>query len=285
MYSLRLLHLLLVALGFAAAVQATYINHNNSPAGAPALKVRQDDSASPAPSAAPSSQNTVVTEPTTVESTPSAAETTTEAAPTTTAAPQTTPSPSEPAASTQPPVDTPVTSNPAVQSTTTTQAAATSQQETAPASSQEQQPETTPEPTTITSIVIIQSTAADGEIHSVTSAATIVSTPTLNAGDNEGGGGGMSTQTRNTVIGVVGGVGGAIVLGALAFVAWRIWGRKRKHEENDGLMDYHTAGTSAFNSEPKPDATSQSTAPSRSPFQTTLEDYHRPGQVNASSNF
>jgi hypothetical protein len=95
----------------------------------------------------------------------------------------------------------------------------------------------------------------------------------------------MSQGTKNIIIGVVGGVGGAIVLGALGFVAWRIWGRKRRAEENDGLMDYHTAGTSAFSSEPKPDASSTGTAPSRSPFQTTLEDYHRPGQVNASSNF
>lgn len=86
----------------------------------------------------------------------------------------------------------------------------------------------------------------------------------------------MSPQTRNTVIGVVVGVGGAIVLGGLAFVAWRIWGRKRHQEESDGLMAYAGAPE-------KPDTGGSMSA--RTPFQSTLESYHAPTQVNTAANF
>jgi predicted negative regulator of RcsB-dependent stress response len=83
----------------------------------------------------------------------------------------------------------------------------------------------------------------------------------------------MSTKTRNTIIGVVVGVGGAIVLGALALVAWRIWGRKKQAEENDGLMAYDNGYSGAEKSEP---SHSPSTSTSqRNPFQSTLENYHQ----------
>lgn len=91
----------------------------------------------------------------------------------------------------------------------------------------------------------------------------------------------MTAKTRNTIIGVVVGVGGAIALGALGFVAWRIWGRKKNSEENDGLMDYDMAVTGIE----KPDPRSSAGIGPRSPFQSTLENYHQPTQVNASSNF
>jgi hypothetical protein len=86
----------------------------------------------------------------------------------------------------------------------------------------------------------------------------------------------MSPQTRNTVIGVVVGVGGAIILGGLALVAWRIWGRKKHQEESDGLMDY---GSTAE----KPESGGSMTG--RTPFQSTLESYHAPTQVNTAANF
>jgi hypothetical protein len=92
----------------------------------------------------------------------------------------------------------------------------------------------------------------------------------------------MTETTRNTVIGVVVGVGGAIILGGLAFVAWRMWGRKKAQEEtDDGLMSY---GGGAYHAPEKSDA-GTSTTTSRTPFQTTLENYHAPTHVNASSNF
>lgn len=79
------------------------------------------------------------------------------------------------------------------------------------------------------------------------------------------------------------GVGGAIVLGALGLVGWRIWGRKKHNEEQDGLMDYNmgTGGVEKHESTGPINGSNQQ----QTPFQSTLEDYHQPGHVNASSNF
>lgn len=92
----------------------------------------------------------------------------------------------------------------------------------------------------------------------------------------------MTAKTRNTVIGVVVGVGGAVVLGALALVAWRIWGRKKDNEEHDVLMDYDMSTPGAAE---KSERGSSAGGTQRTPFQSTLENYHQPSQVNASSNF
>jgi hypothetical protein len=93
----------------------------------------------------------------------------------------------------------------------------------------------------------------------------------------------MSATTRNTIIGVVVGVGGAIVLAAVGIVAWRIWGRKKSAEEDNGLMNYG-GSTGGYTGVEKSEAGS-SAGTSRSPFQSTLESYHAPTHVNASSNF
>lgn len=93
----------------------------------------------------------------------------------------------------------------------------------------------------------------------------------------------MSTKTKNTVIGVVVGVGGAIVLAGLFVVAWRIWGRKKNEDENDGLMGFTRAGSSGGHE--KSNSLGGGSA-SANPFQSTLENYHNPAKnVNASSNF
>lgn len=92
----------------------------------------------------------------------------------------------------------------------------------------------------------------------------------------------MSTQTRNTVIGVVVGVGGAAILAGIAFLFFRLH-RKKTPEEGDGLMEYDTG----YPATEKPsDVGSMSPGTSaRSPFQSTLETYHAPTQVNTASNF
>ena len=93
----------------------------------------------------------------------------------------------------------------------------------------------------------------------------------------------MTTKPRNTIIGVVVGVGGAIALAVIGLVAYRIWGRRKSAEENDGLMDY---GPGYNANEAKSDAGAPSTVGTgRSPFQSTLESYHAPTQVNTASNF
>lgn len=91
----------------------------------------------------------------------------------------------------------------------------------------------------------------------------------------------MSVKTRNTIIGVVVGVGGAIVLGALFLAGRRWWWGKKQSEESDGLMDYDMTVTGGE----KPDRGSAIAPGPRTPFQSTLENYHQPTQVTASSNF
>lgn len=91
----------------------------------------------------------------------------------------------------------------------------------------------------------------------------------------------MSNQTRNTVIGVVVGVGGAAILAGIAFLFFRLH-RKKQPEEGDGLMEYDTGYPAA---EKKSDVGSTSPNAGRSPFQSTLETYHAPTQVNTASNF
>lgn len=72
------------------------------------------------------------------------------------------------------------------------------------------------------------------------------------------------------------------MLGALALVAWRIWGRKKDTEEHDVLMDYDMSTPGAVE---KSERGSSVGGTQRTPFQSTLENYHQPSQVNASSNF
>ncbi|KAK3389004.1 hypothetical protein B0T20DRAFT_91619 [Sordaria brevicollis] len=125
---------------------------------------------------------------------------------------------------------------------------------------------------------IITTTDAQGVAMTVTTEALTTSTPPPGFADGQDGeksGGGMSKQTRNTVIGVVVGVGGAIILAGLGIVAWRIWGRKRQSDEADNLMEYNDAG--------KPEVGGSTVG--RTPFQSTLESYHAPTHVNQASNF
>ncbi|KAK1596872.1 uncharacterized protein LY79DRAFT_577029 [Colletotrichum navitas] len=148
------------------------------------------------------------------------------------------------------------------------------------ASAASSKPSTSIQPVTSTIRTVITTTNSAGQPTSFTSESTVTSTPGLNEASTADSSSGMSTQTRNTVIGVVVGVGGAIVLGALGFVAWRIWGKKKHAEENDGLMEYNNQ----YGNEPKAEVGSAQGA-GRTPFQSTLESYHAPNQVNASSNF
>ncbi|KAG6038465.1 hypothetical protein E4U41_004148 [Claviceps citrina] len=144
-----------------------------------------------------------------------------------------------------------------------------------------------PNPTTIsatpvvsTKIEVITSTLSDGSRALVTTITKTTSTPALSAADGETTG--MTTKTRNTVIGVVVGVGGSIVLGALALVAWRIWGRKKHGDEHDVLMDYAMISPGIAE---KSERVSSGGGTQLNPFQSTLENYHQPSHVNPSSNF
>jgi hypothetical protein len=144
---------------------------------------------------------------------------------------------------------------------------------------------------TSTHIAVVTRTNSDGNLETMTTTSVSTSTPGLSDGDDDGSSSGMSTKTRNTVIGVVVGIGGAIVVGALGLVAWRIWGRKKHNDEADGLMDFDESNSrpnsnGPYHSVEKTEYGSVGSAgPQRSPFASTLDTYHQPTHVNASSNF
>ncbi|KAF4977008.1 hypothetical protein FZEAL_6408 [Fusarium zealandicum] len=156
----------------------------------------------------------------------------------------------------------------------------------------------TAKPVTSTFVEVVTMTNDDGDLETMTTTTKTTSTPGLNSEDNEDSSSGMSPKTRNTVIGVVVGIGGAIVVGVLGLVAWRIWGRKKQNDEADGLMDYNENNgslsginggysNSSYNGIEKAEPVSAGgTGPQRTPFQSTLDNYHQPAPpVNASSNF
>ena len=107
---------------------------------------------------------------------------------------------------------------------------------------------------------------------------TATSTPTgvVSTSNDSTGPPGLSPTNKKTIIGVVVGVGGALILGGLAMVAWRIWGKNRNaSEENDILMGGGGAGHEK-----------KSSVDNRSPFKSTLDQYHNPaGRLNTASNF
>lgn len=89
---------------------------------------------------------------------------------------------------------------------------------------------------------------------------------------------GLEPSQKRTIIGVVVGIGGAILLGGLAVVAWRIWGRRKiSADENHELMDSQPGSSSLEK---------RSSVSGNSPFRSTLDQYHNPaGPVNTASNF
>ncbi|EAS32762.1 uncharacterized protein CIMG_03786 [Coccidioides immitis RS] len=86
---------------------------------------------------------------------------------------------------------------------------------------------------------------------------------------------GLSDSSRNIIIGVVVGVGGAVLLSGLALVVYRLRRKRNARTEPD---EDDLTGT-ALGSH------SHAASMSSSPFKTTLDQYHNPGPVNPASNF
>jgi hypothetical protein len=267
----RALRFLVLGLSAVSVAEATFAGVNIAGRRVKAIQRRQDDDTNNDPE-------------TTEPSPPEPTSTSAPPDPTSEEEPETTP-PMTSSTPTKPPVtSSPETSAPEPTSSNKppTSSSGDDEEEDSPTSSSGPKPtssaeDDTPEETTITSTQIITTTRDDGSPMTLTSKTT--STQTAGLADNDGGEqeSGMPPQTRDTVIGVVVGVGGAIILGGLALVAWRIWGRKKHQDENDGLMDYGSA------IESKPETGGSLT--SRTPFQSTLESYHAPTQVNTAANF
>lgn len=104
---------------------------------------------------------------------------------------------------------------------------------------------------------------------------------------NDGGSGSnLSTNSKKIIGGVVGGIGGAVLIGGLAFVAWRLWGSKKAADNQDDY--YEGSGTDSIAGQKR-----QSTGVlSNSAFSDSnnanagLERYQNPnGAINTSSNF
>lgn len=267
----RALRFLVLGLSAVSVAEATFGGANIAGRKVKGIQRRQDDDAK--------------TDPDTTEASPPEQTSSSVPADPTSEEPEPTSAPVTSSTPTRPPVtSTPATSTPEpTSSNKPPSSSADDDGNNSPTTSHSSKPtssadEDTPGETTITSTQIITTTRSDGSPVTLTSETVSTETPGLAGDDNNGQQeSGMSPQTRNTVIGVVVGVGGAIILGGLALVAWRIWGRKKHQEENDGLMDYGSA------IESKPETGGSLT--SRTPFQSTLESYHAPTQVNTAANF
>lgn len=106
--------------------------------------------------------------------------------------------------------------------------------------------------------------------------------PTLSTTDKDSNSG-LSSHDKQVIIGVVVGVGGALIIGAIGVVIWRLRSRKGSRSDADeaaDLMSGTAVGTGNREKAPSPGAGHGNT-----PFQSTLDQYHNPGPVNAASNF
>jgi len=88
---------------------------------------------------------------------------------------------------------------------------------------------------------VAETLTTSGIITATTGWATATNPAQLVAGGGNGSsGGGMASSTKAIIGGVIGGIAGALALGALGLVAWRLWGRKNHDtEEDDDLMSSH----------------------------------------------
>ena len=114
-----------------------------------------------------------------------------------------------------------------------------------------------------------------------TSTSTSTAAPGLAGNDSSSNSSGLSPSTKHTIIGVVVGIGGAIIIGGVAIVAWRIWGRKRNVGDDDNDLVGSHPGSSGHEK--------TSSVNGNTPFKSTLDQYHSPhnlpGPVNTASNF
>jgi hypothetical protein len=128
-------------------------------------------------------------------------------------------------------------------------------------------------------------------LSSTTGFATATILPALQSSGDGSGNGGLSPSSQHVIGGVVGGIGGAILLGGLAIVAWRLWGKKKAQQrESVAQEDYLNAGRSdysrgnSFGAEKRISPLGSSYSGGISPGSTL--NYQNPnGRVNTASNF
>ncbi|KAL9045163.1 MAG: hypothetical protein Q9214_001760 [Letrouitia sp. 1 TL-2023] len=114
-----------------------------------------------------------------------------------------------------------------------------------------------------------------------TSSPSASSSAAVNKEEGGSGKSGLDDSQKRIIIGVVVGIGGAILLGGIAVVTWRIWGRKRHDVDEDNDLVGSVPGSSGREQGEKTSSIS-----GHSPFRSTLDQYHKPaGPVNTASNF
>ncbi|KAH7389537.1 hypothetical protein DE146DRAFT_635250 [Phaeosphaeria sp. MPI-PUGE-AT-0046c] len=131
------------------------------------------------------------------------------------------------------------------------------------------------------------STLSNGQVSEVTETGTssvpittgslqYTDLPTSQKGDG-GSGSGLSESNKKVIGGVVGGIGGALLLGGIALVFWRMKKRQNKVTVDDDDLTINTGA--ALGDKPQ-------NGHGPSPFQSNLEQYHNPGgRPNAAANF
>jgi hypothetical protein len=109
-----------------------------------------------------------------------------------------------------------------------------------------------------------------------TGQATYTESPTPQDSNN-GNDSGLSDSNKKVIGGVVGGVGGALLLGGIALVFWRMKKRQSKVTADDDDLNLNTGA--ALGDKPQ-------NGTGASPFQSNLDQYHNPGaRPNAAANF
>lgn len=89
----------------------------------------------------------------------------------------------------------------------------------------------------------------------------------------------MSSSSKSIIGGVVGGVGGAILLGVVALLFWR---RHKKNQRTGDYDDVHSGNTAVAGSEPKPSPSTGGLADDSSHYDRYTSPAQRP---NAAANF
>ncbi|KAI1502001.1 hypothetical protein F5X99DRAFT_170213 [Biscogniauxia marginata] len=293
MYSPRLVHLLMVALSISSAAQAALVDAQ--------LLARQDllpglddatTSSDPDTTTAAAPTTTTQSDPTTATTEDTTAPTTTVEttdSPTTTTEDNTTPTTAPTDATTTRttgPTTSPTTGGQTSPTTTdgptSTSASGGSETTSGGDGTTEASESTTLQPSTSTRTVVFTYTGENGQESVSSTASEVVTTPSLAGSSDNNSPSGPDQGTRNTIIGVCVGVGGAIVLAVGGLLFWRLRNKKRNSEESEELVSYGNGfggpGTAEKSEISGP-------ASSRSPFQSTLESYHAPTQTNAASNF
>lgn len=131
----------------------------------------------------------------------------------------------------------------------------------------------------ITTVVSVSGSATYSNVITTSALQAVTQTPTPSGlGDKGSDGQGLEPAQKRLIIGVVVGVGGVILLGGLAIVAWRIWGKRKEPADDDHELIDSLPGSSSHEK--------STSLTGNSPFRSTLDQYHKPaGPVNTASNF